>query len=183
MILIKVTASNMLKMFPTQRLMIFGLAVFSTFVVLNSFQLHIYASAAEASGPEIKWYEKALLVNPNNLPALVEKGTNLVASGNPERALIWLDKALIINPDSMMALISKGAALSDLGEYEKAITSYDKVLAIDPHDVYAIGGKAESLYLSHQPQQAIAWIDKALELNPADGKVQLVKESIQQALE
>ena len=81
-----------------------------------------------------------------------------------------------------MALISKGAALRGLGQYQQAILQYDKVLTIDPNDVYAIGGKADSLYGSGQHQQAILWIDKVLQLNPSDGKIQQVKESLEQPI-
>ena len=127
------------------------------------------------------WYEKALSVNQNNVPALVEKGADLVAKGDGEQAITWLDKALNIDPTNLMALVSKGAALRDLGKYQEAIVTYDRVLTIDPNDVYAIGGKADSLYGSGQHEQAILWIDKALELNPGDGKIKQVKESLQQA--
>jgi tetratricopeptide (TPR) repeat protein len=127
------------------------------------------------------WYEKALSVNHNNVPALVEKGTDLVTKGNGEQAITWLNKALDLDPTNLMALVSKGAALRDLGKYQEAIVTYDRVLTIDPNDVYAIGGKADSLYGSGQHAQAVLWIDKALELNPSDGKIQQVKESLQQA--
>jgi len=130
----------------------------------------------------INWYDKALSVNQNNVPALVQKGTDLVNQGDSEQAITWLDKALNIDSSNIMALISKGSALRELGQYQQAIIQYDKVLSIDPNDVYAIGGKADSLYGSGQSQQAILWIEKALELNPTDGKIQQVKESLQQTL-
>ena len=128
------------------------------------------------------WYDKALSVNQNNVPALVEKGTDLLTKGDGEQAITWLDKALNIDPTNLMALVSKGAALRDLGKYQEAIVVYDRVLTIDPSDVYAIGGKADSLYGSGQHEQAILWIDKALELNPSDGNIQQVKDSLQQAI-
>lgn len=136
---------------------------------------HAFGSEFEPSN----WYDKALSINQNNVPALVQKGTELVNEGDGEQAVTWLDKALSIDPTNLMALVSKGAALRDMGKYQEAIVTYDKVLTIDPNDVYAIGGKADSLYGSGQPQQAIIWIDKALELNPSDGKIQQVKESLQ----
>jgi tetratricopeptide (TPR) repeat protein len=136
---------------------------------------HAFGSEFEPSN----WYDKALSINQNNVPALVQKGTELVNQGDGEQAVTWLDKALSIDPNNLMALVSKGAALRDMGKYQEAIVTYDKVLTIDPNDVYAIGGKADSLYGSGQHQQAIIWIDKALELNPSDGKIQQVKESLQ----
>jgi tetratricopeptide (TPR) repeat protein len=125
------------------------------------------------------WYDKALSINQNNVPALVQKGTELVNQGDGEQAITWLDKALSKDPTNLMALVSKGDAFRDMGKYQDAIVTYDKVLTIDPNDVYAIGGKADSLYGSGQPQQAIIWIEKALELNPSDGQIQQVKQSLQ----
>jgi tetratricopeptide (TPR) repeat protein len=140
---------------------------------------------AQAFGSEFElsnWYDKALSINQNNVPALVEKGTELVSKGSPQQAITWLDKALNIHPADMMALISKGEALRDLGKYQEAIATYDMVLAIDPNDAYAIGGKADSLYMSGQREQAITWINNAIGLNPTDGKIQLVQESMQQVI-
>jgi tetratricopeptide (TPR) repeat protein len=141
-----------------------------------------YASVVEFPNSKITWYDKALAVNQNNVPALVEKGTDLVSQGKGEQAITWLDKALTIDPINLMALVSKGAALRELGQYQEAIVAYDKVLEIDPHDVYAIGGKADSLYGSGEHQQAVAWIDKSLESNPNNGRILQVKETLQQAV-
>jgi len=130
----------------------------------------------------INWYDKALAVNQNNVPALVEKGTDLVNEGNGEQAITWLNKALKIDPINIMALVSKGAALQELGQYHGAIVMYDRVLAIDPTDVYALGGKAASLYGSGQHQQAVTWIDKALEIDPSDGTILQVKQTLQETI-
>jgi tetratricopeptide (TPR) repeat protein len=161
--------------------------IISAFIILStilalSLELPAYATTEIFPKSNVNWYDKALSVNQNNVPALVEKGTELVATGNPVQAISYLDKALSIDAENMMGLVSKGAALRELGKYQEAIVSYDKVLAIDPHDTYAIGGKADSLYMSGQHQQAITWIDKALELNPYDAKIQFVSESLHQQI-
>lgn len=165
------------------KIKIFVSALFA-FAMMSGFSLQIpvFGTAGEFPNSEINWYDKALTVNKNNVPALVEKGTELVATGNSAQALTWLDRALSIDAENMMGLVSKGTALRELGKYQEAILVYDKVLAIDPHDAYAIGGKADSLYMSGQHEQAISWINKALELNPSDAKIQLVQESLTQAI-
>ena len=158
----------------------FSIFVFSLILVTS----HPTFAATELDPSDsvlANWYEKALSINQNNIPALVEKGTDLVAKGDGEQAITWLDKALNTDPTNLMALVGKGAALRDMGKYQEAIVIYDRALTIDPNDVYAIGGKADSLYGSGQHAQAILWIDKALELNPGDGKIKQVKESLQQA--
>lgn len=149
---------------------------------LSGYWLEAYASLVEFPNSKITWYDKALAVNQNNVPALVEKGTDLVSQGNGEQAITWLDKALTIDPANLMALVSKGAALRELGQYEDAITMYDRVLAVDPHDIYAIGGKADSLFGSGDHRQAVVWIDKALESDPNNGRILQVKETLQQAV-
>lgn len=139
---------------------------------------------AHALGSEFElsnWYDKALSINQNNVPALVQKGTELVNQGDGEQAVTWLDKALSIDSTNLMALVSKGTALRDMGKYQEAIVTYDKVLTIDPNDVYAMGGKASSLYGSGQYGQAVTLIDRALELNPSDGNILHVKETLTQA--
>jgi len=141
---------------------------------------YAYSQAETKDSKGITWYDKALAINQNNVPALVQKGTDLVNAGEAQQAIIWLDKALTIDPSNMMALVSKGAALRGLGQYQDAIVMYDRVLAIDPNDVYALGGKADTLYGSGQLQQAVAWIDKALEIDPNNGNIQQVKETLNQ---
>ena len=143
--------------------------------------LSVLGYSAHALGSEFelsKWYDKALSINQNNVPALVQKGTELVNQGEGEQAVAWLDKALTIDPTNLMALVSKGSALRDMGKYQQAIATYDKVLMIDPNDVYAIGGKAASLYSSGQYGEAVTLIDKAIELNPTDGNILQVMETV-----
>jgi len=141
---------------------------------------YAYSQAEIQGSKSMIWYDKALGINQNNVPALVQKGTDLVNQGEGQQAITWLDKALTIDPTNIMALESKGAALQEMGKYQDAIGLYDRVLAIDPTDVYALGGKAASLYGSGQFQQAVTWIDKALEIDPNDGKVLQVKQTLQE---
>jgi tetratricopeptide (TPR) repeat protein len=143
-----------------------------TFISVLGYPPHAYGSEFELSN----WYDKALSVNQNNVPALVQKGTVLVNQGDGEQAVTWLDKALSIDPTNLMALLSKGSALRDMGNYQEAIVTYDKVLTIDPNDAYAIGGMAESLYGSGQHRQAIDWINKVLELEPTNGNILPVRD-------
>ena len=167
----------------TLKALVISLPIFVFSLILVTSHPALAASGLDPSNSiSANWYDKALSVNQNNVPALVEKGTDFVTKGDGEQAITWLDKALNIDPSNVMALVSKGAALRDLGKYQEAIVVYDRVLTIDPSDVYAIGGKADSMYGSGQQEQAILWIDKALELNPSNGNIQQVKESLQQAI-
>jgi tetratricopeptide (TPR) repeat protein len=88
----------------------------------------------------IKYYDKALAINPKNVNALTDKGLALDNLGNHTGAIKYYDKALAINPKNVNALTDKGLALDNLGNHTGAIKYYDKALAmgIDPHDVRAL---------------------------------------------
>lgn len=184
MILRKVTIPKLnINMDHNTILLVSILGIFTTLGILLSLQtFSVYATVMESQDSKINWYDKALAVNQNNVPALVQKGTDLVTQGRNDEAITWLDKALSIDPTNLMGLISKGGALRDLGQYPEAIVMYDRVLAIDPNDAYAIGGKADSLFSAGQHEQAVAWIDKVLQLDPNNGKILQVKETLQQAV-
>src|SRR5574341_873832 len=93
----------------------------------------------------IKYYDKALDLDPKNVKALYNKGLSLDNLGTYKEAITYYDKVLAIDPNDIAALNNKGAALDDLGRYEEAITYYDKALAIDPNDVYALNNKIAAL--------------------------------------
>lgn len=182
MILRKVTICK-LNIFMDRNSSIFVLAfgILASLAIVMSLQtFSVYASVVESEDHDLNWYDKALSVNQNNVPALVQKGTELVAQGKDQEAITWLNKALNIDPTNLMALISRGGALRDLGQYQEAMVMYDRALGIDPSDVYAIGGKADSMFSAGQQEEAVALIDEVLELDPNNGKILQVKETLQQ---
>jgi tetratricopeptide (TPR) repeat protein len=147
-----------------------------------SFPTAAYASQVEMIYSKyVAWYDKALAVNQNNVPALVQKGTELVNDGKAQQAIVWLNKALKIDSTNLMALVSMGAALKNLGQYQDAIVMYNRVLAIDPSDLYAIGGKVDSLYASGKLQQAGASVEKELRTDPSHGNTIQIEDIVEQS--
>lgn len=148
-----------------------------------SFPTAAYASPVEIIySKDVAWYDKALAVNQNNVPALVQKGTELVNDGKAQQAMVWLNKALKIDSTNLMALVSMGGALKNLGQYQDAIVMYNRVLAIDPSDLYAIGGKVDSLYASGKLQQAGASVEKELRTDPSHGNTLQIEDIVEQSL-
>ena len=89
--------------------LVVSLSIFVFSLILVTSHPTFAASGLDPSDSILaNWYEKALSVNQNNVPALVEKGTDLVAKGDGEQAITWLDKALNIDPTNLMALVGKG---------------------------------------------------------------------------
>ena len=75
----------------------------------------------------IKYYDKDLAINPNDINTLNNKGVALDSLGNYTGAIKYYDKALAINPNDINTLNNKGVALDNLGNYTGAIKYYDKV--------------------------------------------------------
>ena len=156
--------------------------IIGVLIALPSFPTGAYASQVENMySKDVPWYDKALAVNQNNVPALVQKGTELVNDGKDQQAIVWLNKALKIDSTNLMALVSMGGALKNLGQYRDAIVMYNRVLAIDPNDLYAIGGKVGSLYASGKLQQAGAWIENELKVDPSHGTALQIEDIVQQS--
>jgi tetratricopeptide (TPR) repeat protein len=65
-----------------------------------------------------------LAIDPHDVDALNNKGTDLDDLGNYPEAILYYDKALAIDPQYVYALNNKGKALDDLGNYTGAIVYY-----------------------------------------------------------
>ena len=64
----------------------------------------------------IKWFDKALAIDPNQVDALNNKGFALDSLGQHDEAIKWFHKALAIDPNDYGALNGKDAALAQLGK-------------------------------------------------------------------
>jgi tetratricopeptide (TPR) repeat protein len=81
----------------------------------------------------IKWYDKSIELDPNNVIAWYNKGSVLDSLGKHEEAIEHYDKAIEINPNYADVWNNKGLALYHLGKYKEAIKYYDKAIEIDPN--------------------------------------------------
>jgi tetratricopeptide (TPR) repeat protein len=90
----------------------------------NVSELISKAESMEAQGKlseAVKYYDKALQIDPNNIYALDYKGSDLIRLGNSTEVIKYADKALSIDPKYEDALATKGNGLSSLGNYSGAI--------------------------------------------------------------
>jgi tetratricopeptide (TPR) repeat protein len=114
----------------------------------------------------IKYYDKALVIDPNYVSVLNSKGVALKNLGNYTEAIKYYDKALAIDPNYVNALHNKGVVLDNLGNYTEAITYYDKALAIDPNRVETLNNKGVVFYDLRNYSEAISYYDKGLTIDP-----------------
>jgi tetratricopeptide (TPR) repeat protein len=114
----------------------------------------------------ISWYDKALVVDPNDIDASYYKGTAYDELHRYEDALTWFEKTLKIDPRHVNATIYKAVALEELGKKEEAVNWYDKALEIDPKNLIALYNKGVPLYDLGRYEEVIIWSDKVLKIDP-----------------
>ncbi|MCH1549404.1 MAG: tetratricopeptide repeat protein, partial [Nitrosopumilus sp.] len=81
----------------------------------------------------IKCFEEVLGISPNNIDALINKGSALHLNSKYLDAISCYDSALKLDKKCSMALAYKGLSLGEMGDLPKAIAYFKKALSIDKH--------------------------------------------------
>jgi tetratricopeptide (TPR) repeat protein/uncharacterized membrane protein YwzB len=114
----------------------------------------------------LKYYDKAIAINPQFAEAWGDKGVILGKLGRNEESLAASNKAIEINPRLAEAWNNKGIVLDDMSKEVEALAAYDKALAINPQFAEAWNNKGVALRQLDRNEEAIAAYDKAIEINP-----------------
>jgi len=125
----------------------------------------------------ITYFDKILESDPENVQALINKGTTLGFLKKHSDAIYYFDKVLEIEPNKISALYSKGTALSYLEEYNEALYYFDKVLEIEPNNISALFNMGTTLSYLKEYDDALYYFDKILESDPENLQALVVKTS------
>ena len=133
----------------------------------NAFFYKAFALAESGKHEEaIEWFDKALMIDPGDAMAILNKGSEFKALGRYEEAIDCYNKALEIDPDDVDTLYKKGWTLHNLNRDEEAIEVYNKALEIDPDDFHSLNAMGSALSKLKRYKEAIDWFDKALAIDP-----------------
>ena len=116
----------------------------------------------------IDCFDKAIMINPENLKALRGKGSVLGRLEKYEEAIDCFDKAIMINPNDYGIRKSRGTAYYWLEKYEEAIDCFDKALEMDSTDEGAWKSRGTCLCKLEKYEEAIDCFDKSIKINPND---------------
>jgi tetratricopeptide (TPR) repeat protein len=122
--------------------------------------------------------EQALLIDPNNVRALMASGGKfwvsaiLGLSGDPKGDLERPDelesKAIAVDPDWAWAHDMKGGILRAKGRPDEAVVEHERALALDPSNMEAAGQLGiDYLYLG-QFDKSLEYLDRAILGSPSD---------------
>lgn len=131
--------------------------------------LHLLAIIFHRRGDHaqaLRHIDLALRINPNNIPALNNRGIALRELKRFEDALASYDRALALWPDYAEALLGQANALKELQRFEEALASYDRTLGLRPDWVDAHVHRGNVLHALKRFEEALASYDHALALQP-----------------
>jgi len=117
----------------------------------------------------IKFYDKALVVDPKFVKALANKGVAIADNGDLSGSLTYFDQAIALDANDFLNYYNKGTVLSDLG-FEtqntgfstQAIEAFDKAITIKPEYVDAYVYKAITFNDLKDYTGSLEWADKAV---------------------
>ena len=78
----------------------------------------------------LKYYERALEINPNHTVSLANSGMLLNAMGYSKKAKINLRRAIDLDPNYAVAHYNLGVTYKSMGEHQKALGNYEQALKL-----------------------------------------------------
>jgi len=125
---------------------------------------------AESLYKEGKYKEALALLNtyiaghPKDATALVDRGDDYEALGDPKSATADYSAAIEINPDYAYAYASRCDSRDELGQNRKALDDCDKAIGLDPKMAYAYRARARVHVHLNDSQAALADANNAISL-------------------
>ena len=121
----------------------------------------------------IKYYEKALAINPEDYIAWTNKGVGLSGLNKHQEADLAFDIAIKYKPDFYDAWFNKGICLIDLKQFEKAIAAFDKVILFDPENILAVVNKGGVLCNLGRYEEAIHILNQGLKIDQSNSSIKV----------
>lgn len=140
---------------------------------LDALSLNISGDALYQQGDitgAIQEFEKALILDPENVNVLNSLGVCFGVNKAYDAALKYFDMALTHNPEEVMAIYNKGVVNLLAGNLPEAHACFT---AAEPlgNDIFEVMFQAGKLYLTlGNPQQARLCLERAVQLKPESGE-------------
>ncbi len=130
--------------------------------------LHNQGKAREAE----RAYAECLMIDAENLIALINLGSLQISSGQPAAGLKALEGALHLDPDNARARFHKGRGLGRMDRADEALKIFDDLAAEEPDNVEYIKAQALCLMDIGHKTKAAELLFRAAELAPDDKAIQ-----------
>ena len=111
-------------------------------------------------------YERALSLDPDDVPAHNNLGLMLSKLGRLNEAVTHYEHALSLSPDDAPAHYNLGNLFKMQGRIDEAIAHYERVLSLAPENTAAHNNMGLALAAQGRIDEAIVHYERALSLNP-----------------
>jgi tetratricopeptide (TPR) repeat protein len=116
----------------------------------------------------IQLYEKAVELNPTNVPVLINLGVARLMTEKWDEAVEAFLRVIALNPGDSAAYHGLGAAYASKGDFGEAEAAFTEALRINPQNVGALLNLGVAAYNQGRLDEAEAIAHKVLEMAPGD---------------
>jgi tetratricopeptide (TPR) repeat protein len=110
-------------------------------------------------------FDKVLVIEPDNVDALISRGDAFGQLGDLGRAMADLNRAVALAPDKPTVLVTRGQVESRRGNLAGAARDYEAALKLDPRYAYAMINLAAVRSMQGQSGAAIDLLDQAIAID------------------
>jgi tetratricopeptide (TPR) repeat protein len=128
------------------------------------------------------YFDKGLVMMPDNQELLASKGMALYWMNKPKEALKWINKALKKDPEYSKAWNVKGLILKSSGQLNQASKCFSTSIKLNPDYVTGWFEKAQISQELGNYELAIKYYDKALEIDPKNAGAHYLKDLCEETL-
>jgi tetratricopeptide (TPR) repeat protein len=119
-------------------------------------------------GQAMKYYQKAIKLNPANAEAQYNLGNIYLAKNQLSMAIYCYDKAIKARPTYAKAYCNKGVAFSEIGVPDRAMAQFRKAIELEPNSVDAYFNLANIMADNELTDGAVVYFKKVIELSPQE---------------
>jgi tetratricopeptide (TPR) repeat protein len=117
-------------------------------------------------GKAMKYYEKALILDPDQIGSLSNIALAYEYEGQIEKAIEYYEKVIKAEPKFVLSYYNLGNIYKNKGLFDKAIEYYLKTINLSPNRADAYNNLGTIYSLKGQIEKAIEYYQKALSLKP-----------------
>jgi tetratricopeptide (TPR) repeat protein/tRNA A-37 threonylcarbamoyl transferase component Bud32 len=121
---------------------------------LESWEIRARIMVEEGNFREaLQCFERGLILDPNSIGFLENKGVTLMSLSRMEEALECFERVLQLSPKNASTWHNRGVALGQLGQYAEALECFDRAIQYDPALEAAQEGRQRASALLYQRRQ------------------------------
>lgn len=125
----------------------------------------LLAERKRAYDRAIEDFDKVLVLEPDNVEALISRGDAFSQMGDTGRAMADLNRAVALAPQSPIPLLARGQAESRRGNNAGAARDYEAALKIDPRNADAMVDLAAIQSIEGKATEAVKLLDQAIAID------------------